>query len=791
MSAVAIAGMHRSGTTMVAKALRSAGLHLGKEEDLIPPAPDNPDGFEEHAAFVRLDDDLLQATGGAWDHPPERPPAAADDPRVARFRDRAEDLVKSLATEPLWGWKDPRVSLTLGFWLDLVPDLQVIICLRSPLEVALSLKRRNQSSYAHGLSLWRAYYTALTDAAPEDRRLVTHYDAHFRQPSEEATRLLEFVGLPEAGVTAAARARNPELRHYQGGLGAVSAGLDQATIAVYERLRAEAGDPIRAEELGAPVSVDRNALDLHAAEVELERRGRQVANLKSGRDELEARVATLERAVDADLLGSLAARLDRLEESVLEARLTALASTGRDDIEILRGAHELLREHVPRSAQVLVIAKDDKALLSLGSSEASNFPLDHSGRYPGFTFADSVAAIAHLEARRASGGSFLLIPAPASWWIERYPGFAAHLVGRYRVVADAPAGLLVDIRTRHVDPADETGPVSQVVDRFRGSNGRLPAILDWSGRDLAPVLPKYRVFAPPPGETLPYLDRSVDIVLISAGDATGPRHEEAHRVAAKAVVSVSDTTPPIATAVDEITAPEAPPTVRVVPRATGRAPEWWLERLSEALEGEHAELLHGIASLADLRGDAPIAVVEEGVLPLPGSCGAAAATLSAHDVGGIAPKLLTPYGSLASTGTVVFADGSWAAIAAGSFEVAAPWHEYVRPTCGGSGLFFLDGATATKLLAHDDAVISECQPMELAAALWASGKRVLYQPEAAAVDLRSIPTEGELTEPARAAWAPALDLRPPRPETFDEETWRSLLAVDDVPACWHSPTAVS
>jgi hypothetical protein len=59
MTAIALAGMHRSGTTMVAKALRAAGLHLGSDEELLPPAPDNPDGFEEHAAFVRLDDDLL------------------------------------------------------------------------------------------------------------------------------------------------------------------------------------------------------------------------------------------------------------------------------------------------------------------------------------------------------------------------------------------------------------------------------------------------------------------------------------------------------------------------------------------------------------------------------------------------------------------------------------------------------------------------------------------------------------------------------------------------------------
>src|SRR5436190_13374452 len=102
MSAIAIAGMHRSGTSMVAKALRQGGLYLGEDADLVMPAPDNPEGFYEHARFVTLDDDLLQAIGGAWDHPPECPPMAADDPRVARFRDRAVRLIEELSQAPAW-----------------------------------------------------------------------------------------------------------------------------------------------------------------------------------------------------------------------------------------------------------------------------------------------------------------------------------------------------------------------------------------------------------------------------------------------------------------------------------------------------------------------------------------------------------------------------------------------------------------------------------------------------------------------------------------------------------------
>ena len=67
---VAIVGMHRSGTSMVAKLLQQAGLNLGEEADLMPPAAENPEGFYEHLEFVRLNDEVLNIAGAGWDCPP-------------------------------------------------------------------------------------------------------------------------------------------------------------------------------------------------------------------------------------------------------------------------------------------------------------------------------------------------------------------------------------------------------------------------------------------------------------------------------------------------------------------------------------------------------------------------------------------------------------------------------------------------------------------------------------------------------------------------------------------------
>jgi hypothetical protein len=43
---VCIAGMHCSGTSMVARLLNLCGLYLGPEGELLPSTPDSPGGTE-------------------------------------------------------------------------------------------------------------------------------------------------------------------------------------------------------------------------------------------------------------------------------------------------------------------------------------------------------------------------------------------------------------------------------------------------------------------------------------------------------------------------------------------------------------------------------------------------------------------------------------------------------------------------------------------------------------------------------------------------------------------------
>ena len=112
-----IAGMHRSGTSMIASLLYNCGLNLGPDKDLLSPATDNPEGFWEHRAFMKLNDSILRELGGTWDRPPRTVAAGwEDEEALHRLRNRAVKLVRQFQGREPWGWKDPRNCLTLPLW---------------------------------------------------------------------------------------------------------------------------------------------------------------------------------------------------------------------------------------------------------------------------------------------------------------------------------------------------------------------------------------------------------------------------------------------------------------------------------------------------------------------------------------------------------------------------------------------------------------------------------------------------------------------------------------------------
>jgi hypothetical protein len=94
---------------------------------------------------------------------------------------------------------------------------------------------------------------------------------------------------------------------------------------------------------------------------------------------------------------------------------------------------EIAKAVLPQKATVAVVSKGDDELLKLGGERSGwHFPQNDDGVYAGYHPVDGFAAISHLEELRSRGADYLLFPATAFWWLERYEEFAQHLDASYR-----------------------------------------------------------------------------------------------------------------------------------------------------------------------------------------------------------------------------------------------------------------------------------------------------------------------------------------------------------------------
>ncbi|MEO5718001.1 MAG: glycosyltransferase [Chthoniobacterales bacterium] len=142
---VLVLGMHRSGTSALARALHLLGL--GLPENLLPPAPDNPGGYFESKDLTRLNEEILVAAGTSWHDPSPIPAKWFGSAEALAFRERAAAFVeKALAASPMVVLKDPRLCRLLPFWRACLTDLEIsfgsVLILRDPREVARSLQLR-------------------------------------------------------------------------------------------------------------------------------------------------------------------------------------------------------------------------------------------------------------------------------------------------------------------------------------------------------------------------------------------------------------------------------------------------------------------------------------------------------------------------------------------------------------------------------------------------------------------------------------------------------------------------
>jgi len=265
---VVVAGMHRAGTSVVARGLQALGVDLG-DRLMAADQQMNARGFFEDVDIVKLDDALLEALGANWKNL-----ALLDgvDWRSAEFtaaRTEARRLLEArLAQAGQFGFKDPRVPRVLPFWQSLFAELGAadayVIAVRHPLSVIASLTARDGLDIRRSGWLWLTHLVCALHYTAGRPRVVVDYDNLLAAPERELARMAKGLRLPAAALTGAdvtTYAReflSGELRHAEH----TAADLDAAdapslvrdTHALAQRLagdEADAGSAATTEEVDA------------------------------------------------------------------------------------------------------------------------------------------------------------------------------------------------------------------------------------------------------------------------------------------------------------------------------------------------------------------------------------------------------------------------------------------------------------------------------------------------------------------------------------------------------------
>lgn len=377
-TATAVVGMPRSGKVVVARLLEELGVDLGR-------VPELRRDLREHRGLVRISEEVLAALGAGWDAPPSpTDPRWEDGPRFDRLRSEARGLIeRHFAGSGAWAWKDPRATLALPFWREVIPALGCLLCVRQPSAVAHELRARDNIPVRRGALLWACYTVAALIHTRGARRDVVIFERLLDRPATVLDEVARSVGVsvPEGAREAAERLADPsEVRALESAWDAEPDAVPRPVVEAYEALSSRG--------LAAEREV-RRLLEPLLGEL----------GTGQGRGGWQAR---RRRA------------LDELRDAVPEGAALALAD----------GA--ALGEIGLRAREVVRVVERDAV---------------HVGNP-----ADDGAALAEIDRLRRRGVGYLAIAWPCFWWRDVYPALFAHLEEHAVLVRSTQQVMLFQLR---------------------------------------------------------------------------------------------------------------------------------------------------------------------------------------------------------------------------------------------------------------------------------------------------------------------------------------------------------
>ena len=159
-TAVLIPGMHRSGTSALARVLNLLGCDLS--HSLLAANAFNERGYWEDPYILDLNERMLQSAGLSWNSWESLNDDWYASSKPAQYRKEAIALIEErFGASSLFLIKDPRIARLVPFWRGVFEEMgvttKVILPLRKPSEVAASLQHRDRMNFHQAQLVWLRY----------------------------------------------------------------------------------------------------------------------------------------------------------------------------------------------------------------------------------------------------------------------------------------------------------------------------------------------------------------------------------------------------------------------------------------------------------------------------------------------------------------------------------------------------------------------------------------------------------------------------------------------------------
>ena len=250
---VVVLGMHRSGTSSAAGTLVRLGGAAPKH--LIAPNVYNERGYWESRVIMDLNGAILAAGGSDWKDWRKFDLDKIDALEADVLRARAKRaLAGEFGGAGLAVMKDPLMCRLMPFWRPVFDDakwsVRALLPIRSPLEVAQSLNRRERIGPAYGCLLWLRH---VLDAEAETRgmpRAILDWPQFLGDSRKALGRANEQLGVTwpywgDSGLAVIDRFLSADLRHQRASetdLGA-HAAVNDLVRRTYAAMLDLVGDP--------------------------------------------------------------------------------------------------------------------------------------------------------------------------------------------------------------------------------------------------------------------------------------------------------------------------------------------------------------------------------------------------------------------------------------------------------------------------------------------------------------------------------------------------------------------